>query len=130
MGNLATKLIDDVAQMQSEIASLKKAVAKLSRPSGADRGKASGKKEAELLQHLLDEHSEPQPFGKLRKALDEHYADFANSSLAELSRKLFNNAKIKNLCKAWATHHKEPSVLKWATAKTRNNAKILAWYKG
>jgi len=126
MGNLATKLLEDVAQMQSQIASLEKAVAKLSKPS---RARSVASSEAEL-QQFLTKHEEGKPFAQLRKALDEHYADFANSSLAELSRKLFNNAKIKNLCKAWATHHKEPSVLKWATAKTRNNAKILAWYKG
>ena len=145
MGNLASKLLEDVAQMQSQIASLEKAVAKLSKPSGASRGVASVAKEgqAELLEFLQKGKGKTKNAKKVKPkaswpscsdvvrvqldqmipALLEHQADFDNSALVQRARELLENAKIKSVALAYCFDNQLQELALWL--KDVKNRQIL-----
>ena len=146
MGNLASKLLEDVAQMQSEIASLKKAVARLSKSGEASRDVVSELRggQNELLEFLQNgKATKPKKAKKVKPkaswpscsdevrvqleqmipALLEHRADFANSALAQRARELCENAKIKSVALAYCFDNQFVELAQWL--KPVKNRQIL-----
>ena len=145
MGNLASKLLEDVAQMQSEIASLKKAVARLSKSGEASRDVVSELRggQNELLEFLQKGKGKTKKAKKVKPkaswpscsdvvrvqleqmipALLEHRADFANSALAQRARELCENAKIKSVALAYCFDNQFVELAQWL--KPVKNRQIL-----
>ena len=145
MGNLATKLLEDVAKMQSEIATLKTDVAKLRKRTGASRDIVSVAKEgqAELLEFLQKGKGRTKKTKKVKPtaswpsctdvvsvqleqmvpALLEHQADFDNSALAQRARELLDNAKLKSVALAYCFDNQFVELAQWL--KPVKNRQIL-----